>query len=687
MGRLFSESAVAVESSRTISAASEPPKMTNSVEEAKQVATTKSRGKTELRGSMIIHHDTDEEVDGISAAGDSMDISEDKSRLPIEEPPKPLNEIEEIDEEDDEVVTVLKTPRPLLEKANLPSQDDLLESPLAGKSIPHHNNKEIELEGFDKENVPTSSILRTTPRPSDRSDSYVTTMSAFPSEEIPSQESRLRSETLEPSDNVTHGGERIIETQVPVATSPPEHQMQLPSLPTRAPLNMKKSFGIRKSQRKSLMESIAGRASIIPNRKTFFGQVILQSDLPAAAEPSVKPVETKSTPNEIVQAIVTPVEAVSNPSRTEEVLHGKKDKDDTITIIDTELHLGDQRLKSKFTTESQRIHDALNSLKIKSTPGQPLRDAQERIAEIDTPAPKRMTQRQTIYADEEGDWIPRKDYSSVVDRLANNQDVQEIGKELVEAHLEKLETEIPLAATPKLAKSPVQAAPIPPPASPTSVTFKNAAAQAVEVIRNAMAIITNPSPEPPPPSQPTNLYPSLNELMTEIQPSENFTIHYDDRTSLSSHRDSTYFTQTDVPSQPSQISQESTAENRQSHTAMPPPRKEQPTAKRKPVPVSIRVPTASQRQKEQQKKALTNGTTGIYPTLTQSRSVPDLATPGKMPRDDARMSTASLQSQGSFLRGGGQIKALNAAKLSKQRVCELTAGLMDRRNKKERKKL
>ena len=58
-----------------------------------------------------------------------------------------------------------------------------------------------------------------------------------------------------------------------LATSPPEHQMQLPSLPTRAPLNMKKSFGVRKVSTKSLMESIAGRASIIPNRKTFFGQV------------------------------------------------------------------------------------------------------------------------------------------------------------------------------------------------------------------------------------------------------------------------------------------------------------------------------------------------------------------------------------------------------------------------------
>ena len=158
-----------------------------------------------------------------------------------------------------------------------------------------------------------------------------------------------------------------------------------------------------------------------------------------------------------------------------------------------------------------------------------------------------------------------------------------------------------------------------------------------------MAIITNPSPEPPPPQQ-TNLYPNLNEPMTEIQPSENFTLHDDDRTSL----DSAYFTQSDdAPSQPSQIAQENVTEHQQSQTAMPPPRKGHPATKPKPVPVSIRVPTASQRQKEQQKKALTQGT-GIYPTLTQSRSVPDLASPGKMARDDARMSTASLQSQGKF---------------------------------------
>lgn len=54
--------------------------------------------------------------------------------------------------------------------------------------------------------------------------------------------------------------------------------------------------------------------------------------------------------------------------------------------------------------------------------------------------------------------------------------------------------------------------------------------------------------------------------------------------------------------------------------------------------------------------------------MTQSRSVPDLATPGKLARDDtSRMSSVSVQSTGSFMKGGGQIKALNAAKLAKQR--------------------
>jgi hypothetical protein len=159
--------------------------------------------------------------------------------------------------------------------------------------------------------------------------------------------------------------------------------------------------------------------------------------------------------------------------------------------------------------------------------------------------------------------------------------------------------------------------------------------------------------------------------MTDIHDdeNENFTIHYDDRLSLDSRRDSTYFTQSDAPSQPSQVEQvpQQNHEQQQLHTAMPPPRKEQLPAKPKPVPVSIRVPTASQRQKEQQKKAIAQPT-GMYPTLTQSRSVPDLATPGKLAREEARMSSVSLQSTNGFVRGAGQIKALNAAKLAKQKV-------------------
>ena len=448
--------------------------------------------------------------------------------------------------------------------------------------------------------------------------------------------------------------------------------MQLPSLPTRAPLNMKKSFGIRKSQRTSLMESIAGRASIIPNRKTFFGQVQALE-----LETTAKVVEVKPISSELA---VTPVEEASNQLKTEEVPRVKKDKDDTITIIDTELHLGDQRLKSKFTTESQRIHDALNSLKTKSTPGQPLRDAQERFVGMETPAPVRMAEGQTIDVDEDEDWIPKKNYSSLVERLASDQNIQQTEATLRGAHIEITEIDIPRneihapverAPNPPVVHPPTPSVAIPPPASPLSSTFKDAAAQAVEVIRNAMAIITNPTPEPPPSpiSKQQNLYPTLtddlNGPMTEIQPNENFTVHYDDRQSLDSHRDSTYFTQSDPQSQPSQ--EPAIQDHRQSHTAMPPPRKDQLPVKPKLVPVSIRVPTASQRQKEQQKKALTQGT-GIYPTLTQSRSVPDLATPGKLTRDEARMSSVSVQSMGSFMRGAGQIKALNAAKLAKQRV-------------------
>jgi hypothetical protein len=467
--------------------------------------------------------------------------------------------------------------------------------------------------------------------------------------------------------------------------------MYLPSLPTRAPLNMKKSFGVRKSHRTSLMEALAGRSSIIPNRKTFFGQTILTDPTPTTVETVAKSVETKQIPIEVdVESAVTPVQEIPNPVTKDpaedvpkDVPRGKKDKDDTITIIDTELHLGDQRLKSKFTTDSLRIHDALNNLRTKSTPGQPLRDGQEKF-EAETPAPSRMAERHVIEVDDD-DWIPSKDYSSLSERLANGQVTSaQTVKTVEDVEEHPMESETPQVfvqreASPAPTKSPAPISVGPPPQSPATATFKNAAAEALDVIRNAMAVITNPEPQEPPQDNSTNLYPSLdfdNDPMTEVHnvANENFTVHYDDRLSLDSRRDSTYFTQSEGPSQPSQaepeIATQPTHEHRQSHTAMPPPRKEQFPTKPKPVPVSIRVPTASQRQKEQQKKAITQGG-GMYPALSQSRSVPDLATPGKMAREEARMSSVSVQSTGGFVRGAGQIKALNAAKMAKQKVLRL----------------
>jgi len=648
---------------------------------------------------MVIHHDTDEETDHmeIASTGDSIDISEDdhEQRHVIEEPPQPLNEIVEVEEEDDEVVTVLKTPRaqPLHVKPNFSVQEEFLDSPLAAKSHFSKNNEDLDLDGSDKENVPAAPVKKpVTPRQSDRSDSFVTAMTSVAADEpVPTQEQDIRSDTIAPIEQTfdeTRKDESIIETQVPVATSPPEHQMQLPSLPTRAPLNMKKSFGVRKSQATSLMESIAGRASIIPNRKTF-----LPTTQPIG-QPStvdIKPVEPKPVAIE-PEALVTPKEEQSNPLTNDDTARVKKDKDDTITIIDTELHLGDQRLKSKFTTESQRIQDALNSLRTKSTPGQHLHDAQESGLEAETPAPVRMGEGQTIDIDEEEDWIPKKDYSSLAERLTNGQATHQTNmmQDIISTSMDPVPEKStshesvppPVIEIPESRFPIAKAAVVPPHASPASglfEKFENAAAKAEGVIRNAIAMITNPTPEPepathqllrtPPPAKP--VYPDLTE------PNENFTIHYDDGASLDSHRDSTYFTQSEAPSQPSQIdidlpAPQSAAPNPPTQDmppAMPPPRKDQlPAPKPKPVPVSIRVPTASQRQKEQQKKAMQQVGTGIYPTLTQSRSVPDLATPGKLAREEARMSTASVQSTGTYIRGGGQIKALNAAKVAKQRV-------------------
>jgi hypothetical protein len=722
--------------SRAVSSTIESAVATETVAEPQPASITKPTTavirSAEIRGSLIIHHDAEEEpenIDTASLGGESMDISEDSfahsdhdSRIPVEDIPQPLNEITEEEEEEDEVVTVLKTPHanPLHTKPNFSVQEEFLESPLAGKSNPLRN-EDLDLDGSDKENNRPASHLRrapATPRPSDRTDSFVTAIMSFPPEEQQAPElPQPREETPAPVDAVKHEvdapldhEEEIVEHQVPVAASPPEHQMNLPSLPTRAPLNMKKSFGVRKSHRTSLMETMAGRASIIPNRKTFFGQLTQPSDQNTVpAEIASRPIEPTPAPvAPPVVPVVTPTEEVPNHLMDEEPVRGKKEKDDTITIIDTELHLGDQRLKSKFTTESQRIHDALNSLMTKSTPGQSLRDAHSKVIEAETPAPIRMTEAQEMEMDEEEDWIPKKDYSSLAERLANqppvtDQNIEEpafispaetkIIQSEKPSEIDALESDLPeplileeVPVQPVLAPAPTSIAAVLPPPSPTSVTFKSAAAQAVEVIRNAIAVITHPTAEPveepptqQPPSPPSkfNLYPSfddddLDEPMNGIEESENFTVHYDDRLSLDSHRDSTYFTQSDRPSQPSQVEMENpfqpqlqaSQEHRQSNIAMPPPRKDPIPSK--PKPVSIRVPTASQRQKEQQKK-LTQGT-GLYPTLTQSRSVPDLATPGKLAKDEARMSSVSMQSTSSFMKGAGQIKALNAAKLAKQKV-------------------
>jgi len=678
----------------------------------------RTAGRTEQRGSLIVHHDSEEDshlsmgIDSSDLSTETLSITSDHESIVAitNNPPKPLNEIVEEEEDDDEVVTVLKTPRPnaLQMKSNAVSQQtELLESPLAAKSGPIQN-EDLDLEGSDKENVPLQNRITntsTTPRPSDRSDSYVTALTSIAQDDLQPSQVHTHTETV----SETHPEEGVIETQVPVVTSPPEHQMQLPSLPTRAPLNMKKSFGVRKSQRTSLLESIGGRTSIIPNRKTFFGQMV-QSQQLQPTEPVLKPSEAKSaTEPSTTTGIPHPLPSKEQSTTNDQTK--KKEKDDTITIIDTELQMGEQRLKTKFTTESQRIFDALNSLKNKSTPGQTLRDEdhEEKSMEIETPAPIRTAKEgrePQVIEDEEDEWIPKKDYASLTTQLSNpskDEPVRHVNEvvasktevEMVTtdnaqhetiksvprvAPVEKNPSQIPQLKSPVVSKSIL---------SPSAMSFKNAAAYAVEVIRNARAIIQSPSHDvpPPPPAQPqTNLYPKLtddldDEPMLDIQPSENFTIHYDDDDN-DSKRDSTYFSQSDVPSQPTQpdnIARPSAAqqEHRQSHVTtapMPPPQPRKEFTKPKPMPVKIHVPTASQRQKEQQKKALTQTatatTSGIYPTLTQSRSVPDLASPGKlaMEQEHSRMSSVSVQSTGAVMRGAGQIKSLNAAKLAKQRV-------------------
>lgn len=730
MGRLFSDtSSVNAEPSRTVSTsiseAVEPMRPSKPQQESAQPTATRQ----EVRGSLIIHHDIEEENDNVESAsngGDSMmDLSEDSfattssdhdTRIHVEEPPKPLNEITEVEEEEDEVVTVLKTPHANpLAKANI--EETFMESPLAGKSV-HPFNRDMDIEGSDKENMPVSSLREgsVTPRLSSQlSESYVTARSDVPSEDPPEPEPEPQAIPTKAVDNrpmEEQQNEEIIETQVPIATSP-KHEMHLPSLPTRAPLNMKKSFGVRKSHRTSLMETLARRSSVVPGWKALFGQPKETTEQPTtstAPESTSKPAEQPASSKTLAQPVVTPTEEVVNtvvaPPMAEEP--PRKEKDDTITIIDTELHLGEQRLKTKFTTDSQRIHDALNSLRTKSTPGQALREAgelHERILEAETPAPVRINEGAAIEADDEEEWIPKKDYTSLTQRLAkeqaeilsteNNHETQSV-KAVVTKKAIQDETPPearPVASSANISPPTLEAPPEAAPAtSPSALSFMNAAAQAAEVIRNAMAFITNasptaeasttkPQPSPTPAEKPTNLYPRLNdeidEPMMDIQVNENFSVHYNERESLESRADSTYFTQsegpsqrtqteTEGPSQPAQASQPP-IEQSQSHTSMPPPKKDQSLAK--PKPVVMRVQTASQRSKEQQKKAQTTTQgTGIYPTLTSSKSVPDLATPAKMAREEARMSSVSVQSTGTYMKGTGQIKALNAAKLAKQKV-------------------
>jgi hypothetical protein len=682
--------------------------------------------RQEVRGSLIIHHDAEEASDygeSTSVAGDStLDLSEDsfaansdhEPRIHAEEPPKPLNEIAEVEEEEDEVVTVLKTPHAIpLAKTNVVKQ--ALESPLAGKTM-LPPPMDMDTEGSDKENIPISQrrIESVTPRPSSRrSESYVTAVSELPSDPPypeQSQASAIQTETgNDIVDNQPEQKEVVIETQIPLATSP-KHEMHLPSLPIRAPLNMKKSFGVRKSHRTSMMETLARRSSVLPGWKTLFGQPKDTNEHASTStftEDAAKSHEQPPPAKTITQPAVTPTEEIVNPVVTPVNVPNelaRKEKDDTITIIDTELHLGEQRLKTKFTTDSQRIHDALNSLRTKSTPGQALRkarEAHEKIVEAETPAPVRLNERQTMDADEEEEWIPKKDYASLSQRLAEDQ-VEMPGVETpnetdaipTRTSIAFAQSEItatiqpvanPTTTSPPTLQAPVEVSES---ASPSTFAFLNAASQAAEVIRNAMAFITSstptsesappkPQPSPTPAEKPANLYPQLNEdvdePMMEIEVNENFTVHYDERGSLESRPDSTYFTQSEAPSQRSQSDVEPpkpsqpAAEPAQSQLSMPPPRKDQPLAK--PKPVIMRVQTASQRSKEQQKKALTAvAGTGVYPTLSQSRSVPDLATPAKMAREEARMSSVSVQSTGTYGKGAGQIKALNAAKLAKQRV-------------------
>src|ERR1700738_1891745 len=110
MGRLFSETTVTAESSRTVTSSSETVSV-ETVEESVSVPTAKASRPADIRGSLIIYRDVDEESENIETAPrgeESMDISEDsfatasdheRTRLLVEDLPQPLNEIAEEEEE------------------------------------------------------------------------------------------------------------------------------------------------------------------------------------------------------------------------------------------------------------------------------------------------------------------------------------------------------------------------------------------------------------------------------------------------------------------------------------------------------------------------------------------------------------------------------------------------------------
>jgi hypothetical protein len=197
VGRLFSDSTLDVESSKVKATSySEPVKESATKETEQSAIVLNTSSKSEVRGSLIIHHDSEDESDHMeitTTTTDSINILEDENvePTPADQPPAPLNEIQEVDEEEDvdeeEVVTVLKTPRPN-PLQSLPMTQEL-ESPLANKTCLPHPEDPIDINDSDKENLLSSTTVRptaTTPRRSSRrSESYVTAMSSVPPEDRP----------------------------------------------------------------------------------------------------------------------------------------------------------------------------------------------------------------------------------------------------------------------------------------------------------------------------------------------------------------------------------------------------------------------------------------------------------------------------------------------------------------------